>query len=1155
MTDEFLGVETKRVCQGDSPDEPPFWEQINNYSAHGSYPGVTVVQVDSEVDRYADAGTDDERQTSYQYDAYGNVVTVAEYGAADDAADDRFTSYTYTYNTDSWIVNQVAKTVVEDTAGTAVAETQYYYDGHANLTAPPDRGDLTCRTEVMLESGTGVSADYEYDDYGNLTGVTDPKGNETTTAYDGTYHTFPVQETYPSLDRGELSSTSAFDPRWGVVTESTDLNGQTTTYEYDVHGRLTEVWEPQDSGSGTPTVENVYHDGQSRRMVEVRQKEQYGSSDTLREWTFYDGGGSLLQSQSETDDPNRVVIVDYSYDHKGRVSRVSVPYEVGQAGGSYRSPENGQPQARYTYDSHGRVTRVENPDGSQVQTYYRGWRSKTVRDARGYLTSYTFDGHERTTRIQEFSHTYFGGLPYATTHYTYDALDRLVQVTDTEDNVTTVTYDSLGRKTAMDDPDLGQRAYTYDDNDNLVTQTDARGVVITTTWDAWDRPTSKTYSDGTPPVTFTYDQGANGIGRLTSVSTGTVQRHYTYDVEGRVVTEGLTVNGTPYTTGYAYDPLDRLRTTTYPSGESVTQSYDGGGLLETLSGHVDYVTHVDYNAVAQPTHLTLGNGRSTNYEYEPASFRLKRLVTGGGLQDLNYSYDVAGNLTGFYDGVLGVNLGYSYDFLDRLVSVDGTFSRLYGYDRLGNLIEKAGVTQAYTDTLHVHAITARSDGRTCSYDANGNMTDRDGQTLTWDAENRPTEVVSGTTTIRYTYDGEGTQVKQEVVGGETTVYAGPHFEVEISGTQVISTSYYYALGQAIAMRRGDQVYYLHGDHLGGTHVVSDEDGARVERIGYLPFGEMYAGDGEFVTDRLFTGQRQDVTGLYHYGAREYDPVSGRFTQPDPIVPNLFYPQDLNRYTYVRNNPLYYVDDGGQIPVVAVPVAAGLLLLKVVDYGWTTWDMAQATWTLTDPCASPADQFWAGLTIVLAAGFEIAEFDEWLQINLPLDDIARRQLMRELKQAAGDDGFAQVARVLREELGDDAAERVLRALEPLLGRESGGGVLRRLDLSPNQIGRLGEEAAGIRGPKMQVDSLTGTAFFRVPDEVVEDIGVLREVKNVASLSNTKQLRDYLLWAEKKGYVFELIVRENKGAVVGTRLSKTLQALEQEGRIVVRRELPW
>jgi YD repeat-containing protein len=159
------------------------------------------------------------------------------------------------------------------------------------------------------------------------------------------------------------------------------------------------------------------------------------------------------------------------------------------------------------------------------------------------------------------------------------------------------------------------------------------------------------------------------------------------------------------------------------------------------------------------------------------------------------------------------------------------------------------VTQYYTGT-RPHAVTSTSDGKAFDYDANGNMTDRDGQTLTWDAENRLTEVVSGTTTVRFSYDGQGRRVKKEVVSGtttETTIYIGPHFEVAVSGTQTISTSYYYALGRAVAMRTKEgvteTVYYLHGDHLGSTSVVSDEDGNEVGRASYYPFGEVYTATG------------------------------------------------------------------------------------------------------------------------------------------------------------------------------------------------------------------------------------------------------------------------------------------------------------------------
>lgn len=64
------------------------------------------------------------------------------------------------------------------------------------------------------------------------------------------------------------------------------------------------------------------------------------------------------------------------------------------------------------------------------------------------------------------------------------------------------------------------------------------------------------------------------------------------------------------------------------------------------------------------------------------------------------------------------------------------------------------------------------------------------------------------------------------------------------------------------------------------------------------------------TDKKFTGQRLDGTGLYHYGARYYDASIGRFISADTIVPNPANPQSFNRYSYCLNNPLRYVDSTG-----------------------------------------------------------------------------------------------------------------------------------------------------------------------------------------------------------------------------------------------------
>jgi RHS repeat-associated protein len=64
------------------------------------------------------------------------------------------------------------------------------------------------------------------------------------------------------------------------------------------------------------------------------------------------------------------------------------------------------------------------------------------------------------------------------------------------------------------------------------------------------------------------------------------------------------------------------------------------------------------------------------------------------------------------------------------------------------------------------------------------------------------------------------------------------------------------------------------------------------------------------TDKKFTGQRLDNTGLYYYGARYYDASIGRFISPDTIISNPANPQSYNRYSYCLNNPLKYRDPSG-----------------------------------------------------------------------------------------------------------------------------------------------------------------------------------------------------------------------------------------------------
>jgi RHS repeat-associated protein len=151
---------------------------------------------------------------------------------------------------------------------------------------------------------------------------------------------------------------------------------------------------------------------------------------------------------------------------------------------------------------------------------------------------------------------------------------------------------------------------------------------------------------------------------------------------------------------------------------------------------------------------------------------------------------------------------------------------------------------------------------------------------------------------------------------------------------------------------------------------------------YYPYGSTRS--GSVTTDKLFTGQRLDDTGLYYYGARYYDASMGRFISPDPFVqktngftiisspltvnfipeglgtqlsPKTEYPavsvlvpinpQALNRYSYVLNNPLRYIDPTGWDTEghginfnIGFGIGISIEVLRVTD------DKGNKAWTLT-----------------------------------------------------------------------------------------------------------------------------------------------------------------------------------------------------------------
>ncbi|MBI5840376.1 MAG: RHS repeat-associated core domain-containing protein [Chloroflexi bacterium] len=115
------------------------------------------------------------------------------------------------------------------------------------------------------------------------------------------------------------------------------------------------------------------------------------------------------------------------------------------------------------------------------------------------------------------------------------------------------------------------------------------------------------------------------------------------------------------------------------------------------------------------------------------------------------------------------------------------------------------------------------------------------------------------------------------------------------------------------MRKNGALYFLLSDHSGSTSLTTNASGNVISELRYTAWGEVRYNSGVTPTQYQFTGQMSytESFGLMYYGARWYDPYLNRFAQADSIVPDGV--QGYDRYAYVNNSPMKYIDPSGHNP--------------------------------------------------------------------------------------------------------------------------------------------------------------------------------------------------------------------------------------------------
>jgi RHS repeat-associated protein len=355
-----------------------------------------------------------------------------------------------------------------------------------------------------------------------------------------------------------------------------------------------------------------------------------------------------------------------------------------------------------------------------------------------------------------------------------------------------------------------------------------------------------------------------------------------------------------------------------------------------------------------------GNGVQAYSEYDQAVGLpfVRQAGVGGGsaLVNARLHFDWNGNLLSRED-LNQSNLieAFSYDALDRLDSStrNGVTNLDVSLDAIGNVTHKSDVGSYSYHPSKPRAVIA-AGSHSYGYDANGNMSMREGYAIDYASYNLPTVIRSaeGTSTLSY---GAGRELYKQIhVKGstsETTVYVGGLLERMKKGTK---TEYRHqiragAAAVAVYVRRSagtplQDTYYLHRDQLGSPELITDASGAAVVALSFDAYGQrrdsdwagpIRARDADAlakVSRRGFTDHAHlDSVGLIHMGGRVYDPRIGRFLSVDPWFDGVGSTQGGRGYAYVHNNPLTYTDPSGYnaTPIVRHIDAGGGSLEEII----------------------------------------------------------------------------------------------------------------------------------------------------------------------------------------------------------------------------------
>lgn len=858
-------------------------------------------------------GTD--TNISYIYDSYNNPtkVTTSFLGYGSDVVD-----ITYGNSTGAnYYIGRPTKTIKTTTIGSETfnTESQLTFSGYL-LTEKKTRGNST---PFDVET-------FNYDTFGNIIKRTiTPNGSpsrELELEFDSSGRFLTK-----SIDTEDLETNYQYNINAGTLTKETNPLGQETSFLYDSWSRPIKVTDYLGNDVTTSYVESSNHsysvtntgdDGSGaisiydplKRVVNTRQK------DVLGQW----------------------VKVSYIYDKFDRVWKQSEPYS-GLSPTQWNETE---------YDLYGRPTKQTAFTGKVTNISYSGL-TVTVNDGTKAVTT-TKNAMGNTSSVTDpggtINYAYFGNGNLKTANY--------------NGVIVSLEQDGWGRKTKLTDPSAGEYTYAYSGYGEIINETTPKGetdYVYSSVGKLIDK-----YIEGDnteQEISYAYDpvnKLLKSIYIVDGISDTETMHTFTHDSYGRVITsqEGNNTYAT-FKQDYTYDGFGRIATEQFygqllsnakTSTKKVKNIYQNGGLKSVQ----DFTTNEvlwninGVNARGQVTNSTMGNDLRKQYNYDVYGYLTevkseKNASTSAvELMKLTTSFDTQrGILNSRTNSMFSWSENFTYDSMDRLIDFnDNNGNKNHAYDLLGRITENSEVGDyAYTgNSYQLNDVELNNEG-------DFYFQNKDLQQITYNAFKKPVEInQEGKEKISFDYNvfkGRssmfygGTETDKSQRNNQKHYSSDGSMEISFDAASNTTVFVTYIGGDGYSapviwrsQKRSyyvlEDYYYLHRDYLGSILMISDKDGAIKEKRHFDAWGNIVKltdENGENIDkfvylDRGYTGHEHlQGINLVHMNGRMYDPKLKRFLAPDNYIQDVSNTQNFNRYSYVLNNPLSYVDPSGE----------------------------------------------------------------------------------------------------------------------------------------------------------------------------------------------------------------------------------------------------